>query len=347
MSSNDYLTPSKPKLKKYTQEEIYIITELWPRHTRKELEELIHIFGGIDIIQLDRKAGSLNLKKTDVVKEKLLAAKRELCVNRNKFETGRNLTEEFIREIALQYKSKQEFRKFDVSAYTQANKFGIIDDVCSHMIIGDTYNLPQTFLFCCIKELFPGKTIRYNDRTAIKPKEIDVYVVEDKIGFEYDGVNFHQNDDNTKDELCKGKGIKLYRIKEVNKYKPEPHIISALFECGFDISHLDEKKLQRLAIDKKISREYIFETVSKYTKFKDFKANENSLYTFLSRKGILLEYTSHLLRDTVTHTKEGILEKIKECKTKLDFCTLPEYKNYYASMMRQHRELIPEYKKLK
>jgi len=347
MPSNDFLTPSKPKLKKYTQEEVHIITELWPRHTRKELEEMIHIFGGIDILQLDRKAWSLKLKKADEVKEKLLDAKRELCVNRNKFETGRNLTEEFIREIALKYKSKQEFRKFDASAYTQANIFGIIDDVCSHMIIGDAYNLPQTFLFYCIQELFPGKTIRYNDRTAIKPKEIDVYVVEDKIGFEYDGVNFHQDDDNTKYELCKGKGIELYRIKEVNKHKPEPHIISALFEYGFDISSLDEQKIQRLAIDKKISKEYILETVSKYKKFKDFKANESSLYSFLVRKGILLEYTSQLLRDTVKHTKEGILEKIKECKTKLDFCTLPEYRNYYSSMMCRHRDLIPEYKKLK
>lgn len=96
-----------------------------------------------------------------------------------------------------------------------------------------------------------------------------------------------------------------------------------------------------------MSEESIQEIMSKYTTLSEFTKNEKALYSFLMRKGMLSEYTSQLMRNKTYHTKEDILEKINECETRLQFCSTTEYKKYYTAMMKRHRELIPEYHKLK
>ena len=39
-----------------------------------------------------------------------------------------------LKEEALKYKTRGEFQKFSLSAYSIAHKNGWLDDVCSHMI---------------------------------------------------------------------------------------------------------------------------------------------------------------------------------------------------------------------
>ena len=51
--------------------------------------------------------------------------------------------------------------------------------------------------------------ILYNDRVTLKPYEIDVFLPEYKIGFEYNGKGWHIN--NERDELK----IKLSIIKNI------------------------------------------------------------------------------------------------------------------------------------
>lgn len=86
-----------------------------------------------------------------------------------------------------------------------------------------------------IKKIYKGKVLT-NDRTAIKPRELDAYLPDLRLGFEFDGYYFHADprffketdfigkkgktakeiweDDKAKDLMCENAGIKLVRINE-------------------------------------------------------------------------------------------------------------------------------------
>lgn len=313
-------------------EETNILRNEWPiHHDNTKVASLIPTKTLQDVI---RKARSLKLEKSKEVKEQILEARRKLVIDRNRT-VGRPMSHEFAREEASKYGSKQEFKKYDNSVYTYARREGILDEICSHMITGDTFNYPQTFLFFCIQEIFKGKTVRYNDRSVLKPKEIDVYVVEDMIGFEYDGVMYHKEreEDTIKDALCEEKGIKLYRIKEVSKHHPEKVIITALTDFGFDVSGLNVDELIKKTFSKKISPKMIHETIAKYKTLKDFRNGERALYNFLVRKRMLSTYADHLVKKKFT--KEELISEIKKCSSKGEFRLNEKTKSYYGTMMKK------------
>jgi DNA-directed RNA polymerase subunit RPC12/RpoP len=75
-------------------------------------------------------------------------------------------------------------------------------------------------VYTFIKELYSGDIIQ-NDRTLIEPYELDIYIPEKKIAFEYCGCIWHSskyNKDSNKHkikyEMCLQKGIKLITIFE-------------------------------------------------------------------------------------------------------------------------------------
>lgn len=73
----------------------------------------------------------------------------------------------------------------------------------------------QRSIFEFIKELLPDVEILLNDRSVIKPYELDIYIPSKKIAFEIDGLYWHQNTPTIdKQELCGGKGIQLIHIDD-------------------------------------------------------------------------------------------------------------------------------------
>lgn len=85
-----------------------------------------------------------------------------------------------------------------------------------------------------IKTIYNGQVLE-NDRTVIYPKEIDIYLPELRLGFEFDGTYWHADPDfykaddiidnietaeeiwekdRQKDQICESAGIMLIRIKE-------------------------------------------------------------------------------------------------------------------------------------
>jgi very-short-patch-repair endonuclease len=80
------------------------------------------------------------------------------------------------------------------------------------------FSLPQLILKEILEGLLGEKCV-YNDRTMLKPYEIDCYFPKWKLGFEYDGKYYHDNNvnDKIKNKLAKTKGIVLIRINELNK----------------------------------------------------------------------------------------------------------------------------------
>ena len=84
-------------------------------------------------------------------------------------------------------------------------------------------------LYEIIRDIFPKEFIKQHDRKAVKPLELDIYIRNLKLAFEYDGEQhfirevcenvFHsdfdelQKRDRKKDIMCRDKGICLIRVK--------------------------------------------------------------------------------------------------------------------------------------
>lgn len=286
---------SKSHLLIWSDNDLKLLRKLWGDSYgvdgNKNLEEIFNR----PIVRIDAKAYELKLKKSQVVSHTISNNKAKNLLYRNKFINGRNVTYEFAKTEILKYNSKQEVYRKDSSLYQFIYKSGYWDELCSHMVIGDSFNYPQTFLYNCISILFPNYKIRYNDRTAIKPKEIDIYIPELKLGFEYDGLVYHSSDemrikDEDKNKICIENDIKLYRINEKSKAYPEDVILNQLKDFGFDISIINVDNIIQKTFSMKYSDKMINDIIKKYTTYKDFKKENFGLYSFIMRKGYKDKY---------------------------------------------------------
>lgn len=320
------------KIVVWKQAEIDILRRVWS--TCHKTEEILHLFPGRDADAIGRKAYSLCLQKTDEVKLLKLEEKRKIFGIMNQTILGTKQSYERCEYLARQCKSMQEFKKKHGSQYVYARQNGFLDEICEHMIVGDSFSYPQAFLFGCIKELFPEETILYNDRKTIHPRELDVYIPNLKIAFEYDGFNFHKNDDDTKDRICESLGITLYHIKEECKPKPEMFIIRTLESFGYDCAQLDVQKLTEFAFSKKISKEHITECTSSVTTMKEFRRSFPNLYTWLYRRNLLDKYCSHLEPFWEDIDKNDLLNFINSKTRKSEVIGT----KYYRALNRKFRD---------
>jgi hypothetical protein len=327
---NIYIT--KPHY--WNEDEIAILKELWPNsYDSSDLIEILNLPRTV----IDRKAYTLKICKTDHIKSIQTQERSKLVTYRNKNILGRNQTLEFAREQAVKYNSLQEFKKNDLSTYTTASRNGYLEDITSHMIIGNKFSYPQMFLFFVMRKMFPDNIIRYNDRKFIYPYELDVFIPELKMAFEYDGIIYHTtedavNNDKFKDNLCVNKGITLYRIKEKNKLMPEYVIIEELKRFGFPVSGIDIQEIINLVYTKRYSHNSILEEISKYTTTKDFLDHNPSLYSFLKRKNLFDKYCSSLIPTRFKIEESDVIEKILLCKNKSQM--VKDYHRFYIKMMK-------------
>ena len=76
-------------------------------------------------------------------------------------------------------------------------------------------SFPEKTIYLYIKKAYADAIENYRD-VLIDNKEIDIYVPSKKIGIEYDGDYWHNDEkrDIEKDIICKNKGIMIYRIRE-------------------------------------------------------------------------------------------------------------------------------------
>jgi len=268
-------------------------------------------------------------------------AERQAIMNKK---MGRDLSPENLALIAKQYTSRQVFSKTDYSAYSTARRLRILDEICEHMLLGTSVNFPQFALYEIVSSLFSEDTVRFNDRTIIRPLEIDVYVKNARIGFEYDGSTFHQNaaKDVTKDKICEEAGIKLFRIKEENKLNPVPSIIQQLQNHGFGVSGIDPQLIINSCITKMQSVDYFKEVISRYISFAEFKKQEPRIYRLIKLNPDLWELTDALQNAHRRHSDSKLLAFLRAAKTKKDIQTRPDL---YQAILK-NKELKEIYKKL-
>lgn len=279
-------------------EELNKLVENYQYKTNSELSELI----GRSKNSIVSKLNELGLKKPKDHKSK----------NRSKTNKrmGRDLNKELIMEISSKYKSKSDFKMNDNSAYNYARSNGILEEACEHMTIFH-YSLPQLILKNLVENLIT-KEILYNTRKIISPYEIDIYLPDYNIGFEYNGKYWHNNKDTlyrdkVKLELCKSLGIKLFVIIEEVKYNTikdyensiKRQFIEYLNEIsqiiGYNISKEDVFNSDISVVDITTKRK-LLDICNSYTHLSDFRRENKLLYNRLYLSNNLKKYTSHMIK---------------------------------------------------
>lgn len=203
---------------KWTTDEVGFLIVYNDRYTVNEMAKIL----GKTVRAIKRKCyQELNLFKSDEAKYK---HRSEADKKR-----GTDLSYEYVKAEAAKYNTRVEFWQQSPNAYRKANIMGWADELCKHMV-SRNFSLPQLILKSYLEQIF-GEKCLYNDRNALKPYEIDCYFPKYKVGWEYNGILYHQNNknDDLKRQIAKDNGIKLFYINEnggIKKY--EKFIKSAL-----------------------------------------------------------------------------------------------------------------------
>lgn len=232
-------------------------------------------------------------------------------------------SKEYIEKECLKYITKQELRISDPNLYFWLYNNGKMKDVSSHMYT-ISYSTPQIILKYILENL-TNKRINYNDRSIIKPYEIDIYFPEYKLAFEYDGMFYHDGN-NFKEKMCNDIGVELIVIDEVDLSKKRYDYYLANIKNQL-VKHLDliNKKLVMdikkdqiltLNIDKSKLFKGLFDVdklkgvCQKYDDYSKFIKEQRSTYNKLYYLGLLNDFTKHMKVEKISNERFNfILEK--------------------------------------
>jgi hypothetical protein len=202
--SVSYISEMRKKINSknyWSDDELTMLIELYKTNTNNELSVLLNKTKK----SVGKKLKELNLYRTKTEKDFVTAKISKI--------NGRDLTYELVESIAKKYVTRHEFYLKDKGAYSKAVKMGWLDSICVHMVSGG-FSIPQLLLKDILEFILKEKC-DYENRTVIKPLEIDCYFDKWKIGWEYDGRYFHNSvDDKNKRELCTKVGVELFNVHE-------------------------------------------------------------------------------------------------------------------------------------
>jgi hypothetical protein len=180
------------------------------------------------------------------------------------------------------------------------------------------FSTPQMILHQIIFSLFQTEIV-YNDRTQIKPLELDLYLPVFKAAFEYDGKYWHQNYKIDKNSICKEKGIKLFTIVEKDR-KYEKDIKNQIIDILDEINlHFNTKILKEEIIDIEIDYASMFFDIEKirkiclkYDNLSDFSNKEPIILNKIQKMNLLYELTSHMSRKKNNWKEKELLDEINK-----------------------------------
>ncbi len=246
---------------------------------------------------ISTKANKLKIKKSKSHISKMVGIRNKKC--------GRDLSYTFVKKIASEYKCKSEFKLNDSSCYSHAYKKGFLDEICEHMII-QNYSKPQLICKFIFDYLFNLES-SYNNRTIIKPYELDIYYSDIKLAIEYNGKYYHSNKDNTilKYKMCNKLGILLLVLNEDSRNYEQDIKNSIIDMLPKIFKHtgiiITRKDINSIVMNNDIynrlySHDTFLEISKKYSDVKSFRDSEPKVYLKMSRLGILQKYTFHMKR---------------------------------------------------
>ena len=318
----------------WRQDDIDYLIEHYPNTSNKELSEKL----GITLGRLRNKTRNLNLKKS-----------KEHIENYNK---SRRLTMDgeidydYIKNIALKYTNRSEFINNDGKYYRLAKKNGILDDICSHMLV-KSYSTPQLILKQITERLFKEECL-YNNRTLIKPYELDLYFENLGLAFEYDGARWHLEDDVNKTELCKQHGVELITIVETSR-DYENDVKQQLINNLRLINKTTKKRIKKSDIKNFVvdrekllpSIDYIREICQSYDDYKKFKLEQKYIHRLLIDRKLIVEFTSHMKINRVRYDLLDIEDIINKYDTYFDLAK--NEPNLVQYLRRRNKQYLYEH----
>jgi hypothetical protein len=291
------------KRKIWSEEEIIYLKKNYSNMFNSDLSKI-----------LGRTETSIYVKANKMGLHKSISHKSKCISIRNK-SVGRDLNYKTLELIGRKYKSKSEFQKNDPSAYSTARQKGILNDICLHMI-SKSFSIPQLILKDIITKLYNTKNVLYNDRKVLKPYEIDVFLPDYNIGFEYNGKGWHVNNDRDKlkKDLALFKKITIITINENNR-NYETDIKNQLILNLKDLKiNTSASEINSVLIDNPYSNVYdindIIKITNSYNSFTEFYKNERSIYVKISKLGLIDELTKHMCCRRKKRELSEVIEKI-------------------------------------
>lgn len=316
---------------KWTTEELEYLIKNYSNKSNLEISKEMQK----SIRSIEVKAHRLNLKKSKEHKSKMIS-KRNKMVNRN-------LEYDLLKEISSKYKTRAEFQKMDSSAYKSARIMGVLDEITHHMI-KQSFSIPQLMINQIITKLIKCE-ILYNTRSIIKPYELDIYLPEFRLAFEYNGKGWHKNDKVNKFDLCLEKKITLITIIENNRNYEED--VKTQIIKNLEIINLNCKKLitkedilkTEIKFDefKIIDEESIKKICNTYSRFSEFRKENINLYGKLIKMGVLNKYTTHMKKQGGI-TEENCINEISKYEYLHDL--LKNSYRYYLWIKRNKKEYL-------
>lgn len=280
----------------WTKKEEKLLIKLYPNKFNKEIGVIMNKTKS----QIDNKGYRLGLVKS----KKLLETRNKLGIENRRLKGGRHLTYDNLKKIASNYKTKIDFINNDNSAYQAARLSGVLSDICSHMTVVK-FSLPQLILREITDKII-NLPSTYNNRKIIKPYEIDIFYGDINLGFEFQGIAWHKNNNNDKikKEIANNKGIKIIYIYELeNSRNYEIDIKKQLIDNLKIINKYTKKKISKEDIEKTFvnniyeklyNREELINVVKSYNSFKEFKELEITIYKKLNKLKIMDIATNHM-----------------------------------------------------
>lgn len=127
----------------------------------------------------------------------------------------------------------------------------------------------QLEIYEFVKSIVPEHEVVLSDRTAIAPKELDIYVPAKRFGIEFHGLYWHssaapgfkRNAHYEKTQLCRERGIRLFAIYE-DEWIHKQELVKAMIRWRlekFEGTKLDARKLAVVRLDKNKDFEEFFE----------------------------------------------------------------------------------------
>lgn len=266
-----------------------------------------------------------------------------------------------LQSEALKYQTRFQFKQNNGNYYEAARRLGYLDQVCDHMIPA-RISFGQKICEQLFNQIFNIKGI-YNDRSTIKPLELDICYPSYKVAIEFNGKNWHQMqqvqiNDTLKRNKCSELGIKLFIIHESSKthnnqiHTIKEQIINLLPEINpFLEKSLNMEDIQNLKTDVTViygiaSIDHFKRVIAKYSSLKDFSLLEPGVYDTI-RKIKRMDLLEHFRERKYPYkwrnmTDDEILQLAKSNIS--DIKTLYKYDTFRTILRR--RKLIEKFKAL-